>query len=274
MDAVKIFYREAGSPSLPNLLLLHGHGSGSHTFRNLIPLLSSSFHVIAPDYPGFGQSDRPPRDTYSYTFANIANTINKFTEQIGLADKGFNLYVFDYGAPIGFNIAVKHPERVLGIISQSGNAYAEGLGEGFDPLKAYWAEPTNPDRRESLKAAFEYETVQQDYGIGENPEAVNPDAANLDFFYNHRPGALDIQLDLFLDYAQNVKAYPQWQAYLREHQPKFAAIWGNKDPFFLPVGAQAYKRDLPQAYVDIVDGAHYLNEFIPGKVAEVVKRLL
>lgn len=274
VDSVKIFYREAGSTSLPNLLLLHGHGSASHTFRNLIPLLNSSFHVIAPDYPGFGQSDMPSREQYSYTFINIASTIAKFTEKIGIAKRGFAIYVFDYGAPIGFNIAIKHPERITGIISQSGNAYAEGLGDGFAPHKLYWAEPSNLDNRQRLTSLFQYETIQESYALGVNPAEVNPDAGVLDYYYNQRQGALDIQLDLQLDYEQNVIAYPKWQAYLREYQPKLVAIWGDKDPFFRPSGAEAYKRDVPQAYVTIVDGAHYLNEYIPDQVASVARMLL
>lgn len=274
VDSLKIFYREAGSTSLPHLLLLHGHGSASHTFRRLIPLLSDSFHVVAPDYPGFGQSDMPSREKYAYTFSNIADTVSSFTEKVGIADKGFYIYVFDYGAPIGFNIALKHPERIAGIVSQSGNAYVEGLGDALAPIKAYWAEPKNAEARDKLKFMFEYTTILESYKIGVDPTEVSPDCGVLDFHYNHRPGALDIQLDLLLDYEQNVIAYPKWQAYLREHRPKLVAIWGKDDPFFRPPGAEAFKRDLPDAYVTISEGAHYLNEVIPDQIAEVAKKLL
>ena len=212
VDSVNIFYRESGSPSLPSILLLHGHGSSSHVFGDLIPLLSSSFHVVAPDYPGFGQSDMPSRDAYTYTFVNIASTIDRFTEIIGLTE--FAIYVFDYGAPIGFMIATKHPERITGIASQSGNAYDEGLGpEGFAPLRAYWAEPEK--YREGLKSMFEYKTIKWAYTLGiDKPETINPDGGALDFFYNSRPGALDIQMDLLFDYQNNLKLYPAWQSYL------------------------------------------------------------
>ncbi len=276
VDGINVFYREAGSPSLPNLLLLHGHGSSSHVFRDLIPHLSDSFHIVAPDYPGFGQSDMPARDKYEYTFVNISNTIDKFTEKIGLAEKGFAIYVFDYGAPVGFMIAVKHPERITGIVSQSGNAYEEGLSENIAPLKAYWDAPNDPSKRDALREMFDPKSITAMYISGaEPPERVSPDNAILDIYYNNsRPGALDIQLDLLRDYGSNVKVYPQWQAYLREHKPKIVAIWGNKDPFFIPPGAEAFKRDVPGAYVEIVDGGHFLNDFMPEKVAAVAKKLL
>ncbi|GAM89114.1 hypothetical protein ANO11243_071490 [Dothideomycetidae sp. 11243] len=277
VDSVNIFYREAGSPSLPTLLLLHGHGSASHVFRGLIPLLSSSFHLIAPDYPGFGQSDMPSRQDYKYTFVNIANTIDKFTEKIGLAEKKFAIYVFDYGAPVGFMIAVKHPERITGIVSQSGNAYEDGLSENLAVMKAYWAAPEDQSLREKLREAmFDPKEIKQGYINGaQSPESVNPDNAILDTYYNlGRPGALEIQLDLLLDYGENVKVYPQWQEYLRKHQPKLVAIWGKHDPFFIPPGAEAFKRDLPDAYVEIADAGHYVNDQIPERVAAVAKKLL
>lgn len=276
VDGVNIFYRESGKPTLPTILLLHGHGSSSHVFRDLIPLLSDSFHVVAPDYPGFGQSDMPSREKYKYNFVNIANTIDKFTELIGLAEKTFAVYVFDYGAPVGFMIAVKHPERVWGIASQSGNAYEDGLSaEGFVPLRTYWAEPNNPKIREGLHEFFGPETVRMIYKNGvQHPERVNPDSGTLDLFFNARPGALDIQLDLLLDYENNIKVYPDWQKYLKKHQPKLVAIWGKSDAFFTPPGAEAFKRDLPNAYVEIVDGGHYLNDDMPERVAQVVKKLL
>ena len=273
VDSINIFYREAGSKSLPNLLLLHGHGSSSHVFQSLIPLLSSSFHILAPDFPGFGQSDLVPRDKYKYNFANIADTISRLTEVKGI-DK-FAVYTFDFGAPVGFYIASKHPERITGIVSQSGNTYEEGIGAGFAPVKAYWAEPSNPERREALKFIFEYSTIKWSYSHGSDAvDTINPDSGLLDLYYNNRPGALDIQLDLLLDYDNNLKAYPAWQSYLRQHRPKVVAIWGNKDPFFAAPGAEAFKRDVPDADVTIVDGGHYLMEVMPEKIAAAVKKLL
>ena len=273
VDSVKIFYREAGDPSLPGLLLLHGHASGSHVFRNLIPLLSSSFHIVAPDYPGFGQSDMPSREEYKYTFANISATIDKFTEIIGLTK--FAIYVFDYGAPVGFMIAVKHPERITGIVTQSGNAYDEGLSPAFGDLRAYWADPSDPAKRQGVSHIVAPETLKWAYTHGvDAPELISPDAAMLDIFYTTRPGATEIQLDLLLDYGNNVKVYPEWQAYLRQYQPKIVGIWGKNDPFFAPPGAEAFKRDVPHADVIVVDGGHFLNDFIPEKVAEVAKKLL
>ncbi len=273
VDSVKIFYREAGSASLPGLLLLHGHASASHTFRNIIPELSSTFHVVAPDYPGFGNSDRPESKDYPYTFVNLASTIDKFTEQIGLTK--YVVYIFDYGAPIGLMLASKHPERINGIFSQSGNAYDEGLAPAFDGIKAMWANPDDPTKWEPLKHIFSPQGIQWAYTHGvESPSLVAPEAPALDIYYTSREGAVDIQLALLRDYENNVKTYPKWQAYLREHKPKLVALWGKNDPFFAPPGAEAFKRDLPDADISIINASHFLNETHPQEIIKGLKKLL
>lgn len=273
VDSVKVFYREAGSTSLPNLLLLHGHASASHTFRNIIPLLASSFHVIAPDYPGFGNSDRPDPKDYAYTFANLSNTIDKFTEQIGM--NKFAVYIFDYGAPVGLTIASKHPERITGIFSQSGNAYDDGLSPAFEGIRAYWANPRDAKSVEGVSHIFTPEGIAWAYQLGLQPPAqVSPDAPALDTYYTSRPGATDIQLALLLDYETNVKTYPAWQTYLREHKPKLVAVWGKHDAFFTPPGAEAFKRDIPNADVSIIDGGHFLCETHPQELVAGLKKLL
>ena len=272
VDSVNVFYREAGSDSLPGLLLLHGHASASHTFRNILPELSNTFHIVAPDYPGFGNSDRPDKKDYPYTFANISNTIDKFTEQIGLAK--FIVYLFDFGAPIGLYIASKHPERVAGILTQSGNAYDEGLSPAFDSIKATWDKPEHPTQMDGFRQMFSPQGIEWVYKHGiESPSLVGPDAPALDTFYTSREGAVEIQLALLRDYANNVKQYPEWQAYLREHKPKVVGLWGKNDPFFIPPGAEAFKRDVPDADISIVDGGHFLNESHPQEVIRALKKL-
>ena len=273
VDGVNVFYREGGNKSLPGLLLLHGHASGSHTFRNLIPLLSDSFHVIAPDYPGFAQSDMPSKDSYNYTFVNVAASISRLTELIGL--KTFAIYVFDYGAPVGFNIAINHPDRITGIVTQSGNAYVDGLSPALDALKAYWAEPTSDEKRQGVMFILDPPMIKGSYTHSvPNPSLISPDPAALDISYISRPGALEIQLKFLLDYGTVVQAYPKWQEYLRQYKPKVVGIWGKDDPFFIPPGTEAFKRDIPEADIILVDGAHFLNEFIPDQVAAVCKKLL
>lgn len=270
VDSVKVFYREAGSDSLPGLLLLHGHASSSHTFRNIIPELADTFHVVAPDYPGFGKSDMPDPKSYTYSFVNIANTIDKFTEQIGF--KKFFLYIFDYGAPVGLMIASKHPERIAGIFTQSGNAYEEGLSPAFNGLREWWADSSKADLPNHM---FSPEGIDWAYSLGIEPASrVGPDAAALDKYYISRPGALDIQLAFLRDYENNLKLYPDWQAYLRKHKPKVVALWGKNDPFFTPPGAEAFKRDVPEADVTIIDAAHFLNESHPQEIIKALKKLL
>lgn len=273
VDGLDIFYREAGDSSLPKIILLHGHASGSHTFRNLIPLIANQFHVVAPDYPGFGNSSRPDPQTYQYTFVNIADTIDRFTEIIGF-DR-YIVYLFDYGAPVGMLMACKHPERITGIFSQSGCVYEDGLSPAFAGIRKFWADPS-PTNREPLTHIFSPEGLAGAYTLGVDPASrVAPEGANLDIYYMSREGALEIQLDhLLKDYETNVKSYPEWQAYLRQHKPKLVAIWGKSDPFFIPPGAEAFKRDLPDADISIIDGGHFLNDSNPEAIARGIRRLI
>jgi pimeloyl-ACP methyl ester carboxylesterase len=268
VDGLKIFYREAGAADKPTLLLLHGFPSAGHMFRDLIPLLADRFHIVAPDLPGFGQSDMPARGTFSYTFDRIAAVIDRFTEVIGL--KRFAIYVFDYGAPTGFRIAAKHPERITAIISQNGNAYEEGLSEGWNPIRAYWQEPSQANR-DALRAMLAPETTRWQYTHGVTDEtAVSPDGWSLDNFYLARAGADEIQLDLFGDYKSNIALYPAFQSYFRTHKPPFLAVWGKNDPFFLPPGAEAFKRDIPNAVVRFFDTGHFALETHATEIAAAI----
>jgi pimeloyl-ACP methyl ester carboxylesterase len=272
VDGFKVFYREAGSPSAPALLLLHGFPSSSHMFRDLIPLLADRFHIVAPDLPGFGRSDMPPRDAFAYTFDHIAGVIDRFTEVIGL--NRFAIYVFDYGAPTGFRIAAKHPDRITAIITQNGNAYAEGLSEGWNPIRAYWQEPSAANR-DALRAFLAPETTRWQYTHGVADETlVSPDGSSLDDFYLARPGADEVQLDLFLDYASNVALYPDFQAYFRTHRPPLLAVWGQHDPFFLPPGAEAFRRDIPDAEIRFFDTGHFALETHAREIADAIRVFL
>ncbi|MGO4522794.1 alpha/beta fold hydrolase [Dyella sp. 2RAF44] len=267
-DGFNIFYREAGTPGKPKLLL-HGFPSSGHMFRDLIPLLSDDFHIVAPDLPGFGLSDMPPREQFKYTFDHLADVIDRFTEVIGF-DR-YAVYVFDYGAPTGFRLAVKHPERITGIISQNGNAYVEGLSEGWNPIRAYWENP-NAANRDALRAFLAPESTRWQYTHGVPDESlVSPDGIALDNYYLAREGAHDVQLDLFLDYQSNVALYPTFQAYFRQHQPRFLAVWGNHDPFFLPPGAEAFKRDIPQAQVSFFETGHFALETHAREIAQAIR---
>ena len=271
VDGFNVFYREAGSPGKPKLLLLHGFPTSSHMFRDLIPLLSDRFHIIAPDLPGFGRSDMPPREQFHYTFDHIADVIDRFTEVVGF-DR-FAVYVFDYGAPTGFRLAVKHPERITGIISQNGNAYEEGLSEGWNPIQAYWKDPSQANR-DALRAFLSPESTRWQYTHGAADESlVSPDGAALDSHYLARKGSDDVQLDLFLDYQSNVALYPTFQAYFRKHQPRFLAAWGKHDPFFLPPGAEAFKRDIPQAEVRFFDTGHFALETHAADIAAAIREV-
>jgi pimeloyl-ACP methyl ester carboxylesterase len=258
VDGLKLFFREAGDPARPVVLLLHGFPSASHMFRDLIPELADRYYVVAPDLPGFGMTEQPARDQFTYTFENIANVIGRFTEVLGL-DK-FAIYVFDYGAPVGFRLAVKHPERITAIVTQNGNTYLEGVSEAFAPVQAYWNEPTQANR-DALRGFLTPQTTlfQYTHGVAD-PSRVSPDGRNLDDFYLARPGNDEIQLDLLLDYRSNVALYDTIQAYLREHQPPVLAVWGKNDPFFIPPGAEAFKRDVPSADVRFVDSGHFALE--------------
>ena len=269
IDGLKVFYREAGAASAPALLLLHGFPSASHMFRDLIPLLADRFHIVAPDLPGFGQSDIPARSKFAYTFDHIAGVIDRFTEVIGL--KRFAVYVFDYGAPTGFRIAVKHPDRITAIISQNGNAYEEGLSEGWNPIRAYWEEPSQANR-DTLRTLLTPETTRWQYVHGVPDETmVSPDGLSLDNFYLARPGVDEVQLDLFGDYKSNVALYPTFQNYFRTHKPPFLAVWGKNDPFFLPPGAEAFKRDIPGAVVRFLDTGHFALETHAGEIAAAIR---
>ena len=269
VDGFKIFFREAGAPGAPKLLLLHGFPSASHMFRDLIPLLADRFRIVAPDLPGFGNSDMPGRFC---TFDRLADTIDRFTEIAGF-DR-YALYVFDYGAPTGFRLAVKHPDRITAIISQNGNAYEEGLSDGWNPIRAYWQD-ASADNREALRAFLKPETTAWQYTHGV-PDAtrVSPDGYSLDNFYLARPGSDEVQLDLFGDYKSNVALYPTFQAYFRTHKPPLLAVWGKNDPFFLPPGAEAFKRDVPDAVVRFLDTGHFALETHAAEIAAYIRDFL
>ena len=272
VDGLKVFYREAGHADASALLLLHGFPSASHMFRDLIPLLADRFHIIAPDLPGFGQSEMPARSKFTYTFDGIADVIDRFTEVVGL--KRFAIYVFDYGAPAGFRIATKHPDRITAIISQNGNAYEEGLSEGWNPIRAYWKDPSQANR-EALRAFLAPESTRWQYTHGTTDEAmVSPDGRSLDDFYLARPGADEVQLDLFGDYKSNIALYPTFQAYFRTHKPPFLAVWGKNDPFFLPRGAEAFKRDIPGAVIRFFDTGHFALETHAAEIAAAIRDFL
>ncbi len=271
-DGFKVFYRAAGNAAAPKLLLLHGFPTAGHMFRELIPLLAERFHMVAPDLPGFGQSGMPSREKFSYTFDNVARVIERFTEVIKF-DR-FAVYVFDYGAPTGFRLAVRHPERVTAIISQNGNAYEQGLSDGWSPIRAYWENPSEANRK-ALRAFLTPETTHWQYTHGVPDQTlVSPDGQNLDNYYLARPGADEIQLDLFGDYRSNVALYPVFQRYFRTHKPPLLAVWGKNDPFFLPAGAEAFKRDIPLADVRFFDTGHFALETHCGEIAKVIGEFL
>ena len=272
VDGVKIFYREAGDPSALTLLLLHGFPTSSHMFRDLIAPLAGSVHIVAPDLPGFGFSDAPDRGRFKYTFDNLAGVIDGFTHSVGL--ERYAIYVFDYGAPVGFRLALKHPERVAAIISQNGNAYEEGLSQGWNPIQRYWREPTEANRaalRELLTP--ESTTSQYLHGVAD-PTLVAPESYTLDAALLARAGNSEIQLDLFLDYASNVALYPKFQEYFRTRKPRLLAVWGKSDPFFLPAGAQAFARDNPNAEVHLYDTGHFALETHAAEIATKIRDFL
>ena len=272
VNGLNIFYREAGKKTSPTLLLLHGFPSSSHMFRNLTPIIAEHYHIVAPDFPGFGQTDLPNRKEFAYTFANLAEVIGNFTEAIGL--KKFSIYIFDYGSPVGLRMALKHPERIQAIISQNGNAYVEGLSDGWNPIRAYWKEPTQANR-DALRAMLTPQTTEFQYVYGvADKSLVSPDGRSLDDFYLARPGAHEAQLDLFLDYAKNVELYPDFQKFFRTHKPPFLAVWGKNDPFFLPAGADAFKRDIPNAEVQFFDTGHFALETHCDEIAAAILKFL
>ena len=272
VDGVNVFYREAGPANAPAILLLHGFPTSSHMFRNLIPELADSYHVVAPDFPGFGFSDVPDRKNYRYTFEQLAKTIAAFTQIVGL--NRFAIYVFDYGAPVGFRLAIAHAERIAAIISQNGNAYEEGLSEGWNPIQEYWEEPTEQNRL-ALRAFLTPEATKSQYTYGVQDESlIAPEAYQLDSALLARPGNEEIQLDLFLDYASNVALYPKFQEYFRTSRPPLLAVWGKNDPFFVPAGAQAYQRDIPNAEVQFLDTGHFAIETHVAEIASAMKTFL
>ncbi|WP_193163316.1 alpha/beta fold hydrolase [Microbulbifer hainanensis] len=271
-DGVRVFYREAGESSNPTLLLLHGFPSSSHQFRELIPLLADKFHIIAPDFPGFGFTEIPEERKYVYSFDAIGKTIVDFVDVLGL--KSYAMYVFDYGAPIGLRLALAYPERVTGLISQNGNAYLEGLGDAWAPIRAYWDNPA--ENRQAVKdAILSLEGTKWQYLHGvKDPLSVAPEAYHLDTLLFERPGNEDIQLDLFLDYANNLALYPDFQAFFRETRAPVLVIWGEHDPFFIPPGAEAFKRDIPNAVVELLDTGHFALETHVAHIARRIREVI
>jgi pimeloyl-ACP methyl ester carboxylesterase len=272
-DGVRVFYREGGPADAPVLLLLHGYPTSSHMFRELIPRMATSYRVIAPDLPGFGFTTVPAERDYKYSFDALARTAEAFVDALGL--KKYALYIFDYGAPVGLRLAVAHPERVTAIVSQNGNAYEEGLGDAWDPIRRYWATPSAENREALRRAVLTLEGTRWQYTHGvANPEMVAPESYTLDQALLDRPGNTEIQLDLFLDYASNLKLYPKFQAYFREFKPPLLAIWGKNDPFFIPAGAEAYRRDNPNATVKFLDTGHFALETHVEEIAEATHEVL
>lgn len=269
-----IFYREAGPKDAPVVLLLHGFPTSSQMFRNLIPQLADRYRVIAPDYPGFGHSSMPARDKFAYTFDNIAEVVEKFTETLDL--KKYALYVQDYGAPVGYRLAVKHPERVTAIVVQNGNAYDEGLDNDFwKPIKAYWKEPTSKDRREALRGFTKLDATKWQYTHGvKNAEVVSPDAWTTDQYLLDRDGNADIQLDMFLSYGSNPPLYPKWQEYFRTHQPPVLIAWGKHDQIFPAAGAEPYKKDLKTLEYHLLDAGHFALETNGDEIARLMREFL
>ena len=272
-DGVQVFYRSAGDAERPVLLLLHGFPASSFMFRNLIPRLADKYHVIAPDLPGFGFTEVPEKRKYTYSFEALTTTIEAFTDALGL--KKYSLYVFDYGAPTGLRLALRHPERVTSIISQNGNAYEEGLGDAWGPIRTYWSQPTPANREVIRKNILNFEGTRWQYTHGvANPEVVEPESYTLDAALLERPGNKDIQLDLFLDYESNVKLYPKFQEYFRQWKPSLLAIWGKNDPFFIPAGAEAFRKDIPNAEVRFLDTGHFAIETHFVEIAAAMKEFL
>lgn len=270
-DGVEVFYREAGPQDAPVLLLLHGFPASSFQFRELMPLLADRYRVVAPDLPGFGFTTVPQDRNYQYTFDALANTVAAFTDALGL--EIFALYIFDYGAPTGLRLALKYPERVTGIISQNGNAYEEGLGPAWEPIRKYWKDAT-AQNREIVRSMLSAEGVRQQYLTSPHPERVKPEGYILDAALMGRPGNMDIQLDLTLDYRTNVAMYPEFQRYFRARQVPTLAIWGEDDPFFLPAGAYAFQRDNPSARVRLLQAGHFALETEVVTIADEVRTFL
>lgn len=272
-DGVRVFYRAAGDPTAPAVLLLHGFPASSFMFRELIPRLADRYRMIAPDLPAFGFTEVPTKRKYAYSFAGLAETIGAFTQALKI-DR-FALYVFDYGAPTGFRLAMAHPDRITAIVSQNGNAYEEGLGDAWGPIRKYWATPTAANREVIRKNILTLEGTRWQYTHGvANPESISPESYTLDAALLEGPGNKEIQLDLFLDYASNVKLYPKFQEYFRKSKPPLLAIWGRNDPFFIPAGAEAFRKDLPDAKVQFLDTGHFAIETHVIEIAAAMREFL
>jgi pimeloyl-ACP methyl ester carboxylesterase len=272
-DGVQVFYRDAGAVNDPVILLLHGFPTSSFMFRELIPRLASEYRMIAPDLPGFGFTDVPSQRQYAYSFDQLALTIEAFTQVLKIDH--YAIYVFDYGAPIGFRLAMAHPERVTALVTQNGNAYEEGLGDAWGPIRKYWAAPTAGNRdilRQSILTAGGTRW-QYTHGVA-HPESVLPESYTLDTALLERPGNKEIQLDLFLDYASNVRLYPKFQEYFRKSKPPLLAIWGKNDPFFVPAGAEAFRNDIPGAKIQFLDTGHFATETHVVEIASAIKEFL
>ncbi|MBI3776901.1 MAG: alpha/beta hydrolase [Gammaproteobacteria bacterium] len=272
VDGQKVFYREAGDPGNPTILLLHGFPTSSQMFRYLIPRLADRYHVVAPDYPGFGESSAPDRATFRYTFENLSLIIEHFTQIIGLSN--YALYLMDYGAPIGFRVAVRHPERVTALIVQNGNAYVEGLREFWGPLRQYWQD-NSPVSRDALRGLLTIDATRFQYTFGvRDVSLVSPDTWTVDQYRLDRPGNNEIQLDLFYDYRTNVDLYPAWQAYLRTYQPPTLVVWGKNDPIFPAEGAEPFKRDLTNLEFHLLDTGHFALETHGAEIAGLMRSFL
>ncbi len=272
VDDIEVFYREAGPSDAPVILLLHGFPTSSHMFRDLIPRLASKYRLVAPDLPGFGHTKAPPQGQYDHTFDNMAKVIEKFVEAIKL--NKYAIYVFDYGAPTGYRLAVARPEQVTAIISQNGNAYLEGFSDGWGTWQEYWKDPS-PANREACRESLSPQTIKEwQYGTGVDPTLLSPDGYTLDIAYIARPGADEIQLDLIGDYKSNVARYPEFQEYFRRYKPPLLAVWGKHDPAFIPPGAEAYKRDIPDAEVHLLDTGHFALETHCDEIAAYIDDFL
>ena len=273
IDGLDIFYREAGPKDAPTILLLHGFPTSSRMFRNLIPALAERFHVVAPDYPGYGSSSMPALDEFEYSFDNLAKVVETFTERVGL-DR-YSIYLMDYGAPVGFRLAVKHPERVDALIVQNGNAYEEGLRDFWKPIRAYWKDKTPENARVLRDNLLTIEATEWQYTHGvRNPETIAPDNWFHDQYLLDRPGNKDIQIELFYDYGSNPPLYPEWQAYMREHQPPTLIVWGKNDHIFPAEGASPYKRDLKNLEFHLLDTGHFALEEDGGEIARLIQDFL
>lgn len=270
---VEVFYREAGRADAPVILLLHGYPTSSHMFRELIPHLAGHFRLVAPDLPGFGKTKAPPRGQFDYTFDNLAKVVEGLTEALGVTR--YAIYLFDYGSPTGFRLALAHPERVTALISQNGNAYEEGLSPSWELFRRYWEDSTQANR-DACRVTMTPDATREQYLEGSDASLTGPDGYELDIAYLARPGMDDIQLDFIYDYRANVAQYPAWHAYLRKHRPPVLAVWGKNDPFFLPPGAEAFRRDQPEAEISFVDAGHFALETrvheVAGKIIDFMSR--